>query len=329
MNPGRMNDGERPLISVLIEGYNDSLDLGSAMETVQAVAEQTYPLNRVEIILTGNEQQASSWRRALAEQRRFHAVKVIATDAHYYRLKNLAAGAASGEILAFTDSDALAERNWLETIARGIEGGATAVSGLTEFRPEKGQARFPGLLAVAASISWGFIVPNRGETGRGFLSHNFGIRRAAFDQIRYREDLGRTCAGSFLYEDLRRSGIAVSFQPGQRTRHVFTWSWWLRRLHRRFGYELYLLRRLNPAAEHRWAQRLGLLEPAATLLWHVTLDVPQWFRYSQYLGWSWLRRAAYVPALLALSIAARGAEAWGMYSTIANPERMRRFALSN
>lgn len=329
-----MSDPIRPLISVLIEGYNDSLDLGSAIETVHAIAEQTYPLDRVEIILTGNERQASRWREALAGELRFRAVKVIGTDAHYYRLKNLAAEAANGEILAFTDSDALAERNWLETIARGIEAGAMAVAGLTQFRPEKGRARFPGLLDIAASISWGFIVPHPGEAGRGFLSHNLGIRRSAFDQIWYREDLGRTCAGSFLYEDLRRSGIRVTFQPEQRVRHVFTWSWWVRRLHVRFGYEVYLLRRVNPAAQYRWTQRLWLLEPAATMAWHVLLDVPQWFRYSQYLypqarGWSWLRRAAYVPAVLAISLMARGAEAWGMYSTIADPERMRRFALSN
>ncbi len=329
-----MSESTRPLISVLIEGYNDSLDLGSAIETVQALTEQTYPLERVEIILTGNQQQASRWREALAQEHRFHGLKVIGVDAHYYQLKNLAAEASSGEILAFTDSDALADRNWLETIARGIEGGATAVAGLTQFRPEKGPARFPGLLNIAASISWGFIVPQPGEAARGFLSHNFGIRRSAFERIRYREDLGRTCAGSFLYQDLLRSGISVTFQPGQRVRHVFTWAWWVRRLHVRFGYEVYLLRRLNPSARYGWTQRLWLLEPAATMAWHVLLDVPQWFRFSQYLfsqqpGWSWLRRAAYVPAVLVVSLAARGAEAWGMYSTMLNPERMRRFALSN
>ncbi len=319
----------RPSVSVLIEGYNDSLDLGSALETVGSVAEQTFPLKQVEIILTGSEKQAARWRAALADERRFFGVKVIAADAHYYRLKNLAAEAATSEILAFTDSDALPEKGWLEAIVQGIESGADVVAGITLYRPETGVSRFPGLLAVAASISWGFLVGHPGEPARGFMSHNVGFRRSAFDQLRYREDLGRTCAGSFLYENLVRAGVSIRFQPQQRVRHVFTWSWWCKRLHARFGYEVFLLRRINPSAQHVWTRRLWLVEPLATMAWHVLLDFPQWFRFSKYLGWSWPRRVAYLPCLLLMSLGARSSEAFAMYSTMLDAERMRRFALSN
>ena len=319
----------RPTVSVLIEGYNDSLDLGSALETVDSLAEQTFPLNQVEIILTGGEQQAARWREALAGEQRFFAVKVIAADAHYYRLKNLAAEAASSDILAFTDSDALPEKGWLEAIALGIESGAEVVAGVTLYRPESGMSRFPDLLTVAASISWGFLIGQAGEPARGFMSHNVGFRRSAFEQLRYREDLGRTCAGSFLHQNLVRAGVSIRFQPHQRVQHVFTWSWWCKRLHARFGYEVFLLRRINPSAQHVWTRRLWLFEPLATMAWHVLLDFPQWFRFSKCLGWSWPRRVAYLPCLLLLSLGARSAEAVAMYSTMLDAERMRRFALSN
>jgi len=316
----------KPAISVIVEGYNDSLDLGSALETVQSVARQKCAIQNVEIILAGSPQQAAVWKDALAEERRFFAVKVIGADAHYYRLKNLGAEAASADILAFIDSDALPEDGWLEAIVRGIEGGAAVVAGITLYRPESGQARFPSLLTVAASISWGFIV---GDPARGFLSHNVGFHRSTFEQLRYREDLGRTCAGSFLYDAVVRSGHTIRFQPDQRVRHVFTWRWWLRRLHFRFGHEVYLLRRLNPDAPHAWTRRLGILEPVATMAWHVMVDVPQWFRFSRCLGWSTPRQVAYVPVVLLLSLGARSAEACGMYATLFAPDRMRRFALSN
>ena len=319
----------RPVISVLIEGYNDSLDLGSALDTVSSIADQSYPLGNVEIILTGNQAQAARWREALADERRFFAVKVIAQDAHYYRLKNLAAEAASADILALTDSDALPEKGWLEAIAAGIESGAAAVGGVTLFRPERGESRLPDLLAIAASISWGFMIGQPGEPARGFMSHNVGFRRSAFEQIRYREDLGRTCAGSFFYEDLLRTGFSVRFQPQQRVRHVFTWGWWLKRLHARFGYEVFLLRRIHPGAPHAWTRRLGLAEPLATMAWHILLDFPQWFRFSRHLGWSWPRRAAWLPCLFALSLGARSAEAVAMYATMLDADRMRRFALAN
>ncbi len=320
-----------PLISVLIEGYNDSLDLGSALETVNSVAEQNYPLKRVEVILTGSEKQAAHWSEALTEEHRFFGIKVIGADAHYYRLKNLAVEAASGDILAITDSDVLPEKGWLEAMAQGIEGGADVVAGLTLFRYEHGADRWQAPLAAAASISWGFIIGdgNPGGAPRGFLSHNVGFRRSAVERLRYREDLGRTCAGSFLYEDIVRSGLSIQFRPDQRVRHVFTWNWWLKRLHVRFGYEVFLLRRLNPAARHGWTQKLWIVEPLATMAWHVVLDIPQWFRYSRCLDWGLLRRVAYVPLVIPISVAARSAEAYGMYSTMLDPERMRRFALSN
>jgi hypothetical protein len=200
---------------------------------------------------------------------------------------------------------------------------------MTLFRYEDGTDRWQAPLTAAASISWGFIVGNPGQPPRGFLSHNLGLRRSAVERLRYREDLGRTCAGSFLYEDILRSGLTIRFQADQRVRHVFTWGWWLKRLHVRFGYEVFLLRRLNPSARYGWTQKLWIFEPAATAAWHVLLDIPQWIRYSRQLGWGWPRRAAYVPLVCALSVAARSAEAWGMYSTMLDPERMRRFALSN
>jgi len=319
----------RPAISVLIEGYNDSLDLGSALETVASLAEQTYPPKQVEIILTGNQSQAARWKEALASEHRFFAVKVIAADAHYYRLKNLAAEAANSDILAFTDSDALPEKGWLEAIVQGISSGADVVAGITLYRPETGVSRFPNLLTVAASISWGFLIGQPGQPARGFMSHNVGFRRSAFERLRYREDLGRTCAGSFLYEDLVHAGVSIRFQPHQRVRHVFTWSWWCKRLHARFGYEVFLLRRINPSAPHAWTRHLGLLEPLATMAWHVLLDFPQWLKFSRCLGWSWPRRVVYLPCVLLMSLGARSAEAVAMYSTILDAERMRRFALSN
>jgi glycosyltransferase involved in cell wall biosynthesis len=319
----------RPVISVLVEGYNDSLDLGSALETVKSLADQTYPLEQVEIVLTGSEKQAACWREALAGERRFFAVKVIGADAHYYRLKNLAAEAAGADILAFIDSDVCPERGWLQAIARGIEGGAPVVVGLSLFRRESEANRFPILLSAAASVSWGFMVGSPDHPARGLLSHNVGFRRSAFEQIRYREDLGRTCAGSFLYEELARNGIPIRFQRDQRVRHVFGWRWWLTRLHVRFGYEVFLLRRLNPSGRHGWTKQLRLVEPLATMAWHILLDIPQWFRFSKHLGWSWPQRLAYVPCVCMMSIAARSAEACGMYSTMLDSERMRRFALSN
>jgi hypothetical protein len=186
------------------------------------------------------------------------------------------------------------------------------------------------VLEAAASISWGFIAgPPIGGPARGFLSHNLGFRAGLFEHGGYRSDLGRTCAGSFLFSDWRARGIEVYFQPRQRVSHAFNFRWWVSRLHVRFGHELYSLRRIHPDQQMRWVRFLGPLEPVATCAWHVILDVPQWLRFGRLLGHGPLARLLRYPLVMALSLAARGAELAGMYFTMFAPEAARSFAAQN
>jgi hypothetical protein len=43
-----------PLVSVVIEGYNESLDLGSALKALEGLRHQNYDLSRVEVLLVGS-----------------------------------------------------------------------------------------------------------------------------------------------------------------------------------------------------------------------------------------------------------------------------------
>lgn len=323
----------RPLISVVVEGYNESLALGAAADTLEALTRQDFPLRQVEVILVGSVRQAEQWRQ-LYTNVPFACVKVVGADgAHYYELKNKGAQIALGDTIAFTDSDACPEPTWLSSIAKGIAEGADIVAGVTLFQGEDGRPPSHFMMQTAASISWGFVVGDTTSGGilqpKGFLSHNVGFRAFVFHRHRYRTDLGRTCAGSFLYQALKNSGCNIVLQPQQRVAHVFSLRWWIFRLHRRFGYEVFLLRRLNEADPKRWLARAALLEPLLTMAWHIFLDVPQWFRFSRLLGISSARRIGLLPVLIVLSVLARGSEMIGMYATWIAPQAMKRFAESN
>ena len=79
----------RPRVSVVIEGYNESLDLGSARDTLVALGRQDFPLGEVEVILVGSEAQAEAWRAAWTDPAPFGRVLALAAEgAHYYALKN-------------------------------------------------------------------------------------------------------------------------------------------------------------------------------------------------------------------------------------------------
>lgn len=322
----------RPRVSVVIEGYNESRDLGSADAVLRGLLQQRgIALGDVEVILVGSAGQVAAWR-ALGEGTPFFRVLTVAADgAHYYALKNEGVRHATADVLAFLDSDAEPEPGWLAALVASVEAGADVSAGVTLFRGEDGRPSSDPLLQVAAAISWGFVVPHPGASAvpAGFLSHNVGFRAATFRRHAYRTDLGRTCAGSVLFADLRAAGARMRFEPGQRVAHVFALGWWVLRLHRRFGYEVLQLRRLDETRRHGWLDALGWLAAPLTVLWHAALDVPQWLRFARVAGLSRRRRALLLPLVVPMSCLARGGELVGMVQTLASPEAMKRFAESN
>lgn len=328
-------DGAKPypLISVIIEGYNDSLALGTINETLDALKNQDFPIEQVEVILVGSADQSAGWNDKYANQKSFFAIKAIGNDkAHYYQLKNEGVKITTADILAFTDSDVIPEKNWLSVIYDGLtKHGAEAVAGITLFRHRtKLFASESPVLLTASSISWGFVVPKllngRVPSPNAFLSHNLGIRKSVFDRHFFREDLGRTCAGNFLFNALRESGAVLRLQTKQRVAHNFSFRWWLTRINFRSGYEIYKLRRIDPQYPNKFLSELSVAEPVLSFFWNVMLDVPRWFRFSGFLGFPPARQWLYLPLVICLSSFARFAESIGMFATILFKEPMRKFA---
>jgi len=138
------------------------------------------------------------------------------------------------------------------------------------------------------------------RTARGFLSHNAGFRRDTLLEPALSRRIRPDCAGSILYSRLD-GGVQIVLNPRQLIAHAFSMRWWIGKLHARFGYEVYRVRRMGSPVVDSRVSRLGLLEPALTMAWHVLLDVPQWFRYGRVLEWSLPARLCAVPVLLALS----------------------------
>jgi hypothetical protein len=56
----------RPLVSVVIDGYNETNGLGTASNTMDALEGQDFPLDQVEVILVGTTDQVTEWRATYA-----------------------------------------------------------------------------------------------------------------------------------------------------------------------------------------------------------------------------------------------------------------------
>ena len=310
---------------MVIEGYNELAGPGELDDTMSELKRQAFDLADVEVVLVGSVAQVGEWKKRYGEGMPFHRVEFVAADgAQYYELKSRGAAVARGAIIAFLDSDAPPAPGWLGAVARGIERGADAVAGPSLFRPAGGAVVNPVELLAAACISWGYVVGN--GSPNGLVAHNVAFRAEVFRNHGFRSDLGRSCGAWFVYCSLKKGGTRLALQPDQRTAHVYSMRWWLRILHPRMGYEVRRQRRLDPRYPHRWVVRTGPLEPLLTMVWRVARDIPQWWRFAKTLGLTPSRRVGMLPLVVPMALAARCAEAAGMYATMLDEPRMQRFA---
>ena len=328
-----MNEQQQtPIISVVVEGYNETRHLGEADGTMAALASQEFPVGKMEVILVGTEAQAGHWREAYAESP-FHSVKAIAkSQVHYFELKNAGAQIASGSIIAFTDSDVQPRPTWVPAIVDGIEAGADVTVGPSLFHKDSGlmKAFDSPLMRATASVTWGWVLGRRRDGGipqaRGFMDHNMAMRASLFRDHQHRTEFGRILSSSFVFRGLVESGCRIEVQARQQAVHHFSWRYWLISLHLRYGHEVYRLRRLNSKYPNQWIRKTWILEPIVTLIWHMALDVPRWFRLMSLLQTSWIYRWGWFPLLIGVSAISRTSEAAGLALTMIAPKRMQRWA---
>jgi len=321
----------QPVISVVVEGYNETRDLGTAEDTLAAIEAQDFTIDKIEVILVGSTEQADHWKTIYTDNTKFHSVKVFPQNGtHYYQLKNGGAEIATGDIIAFTDSDVRPRPTWVSAIVKGIEDGADVVVGPSLFRQEGGLSPDSPIMRVAAAVTWGWIIGERrqGPTpeARGFMDHNVAMRTSVFRAHKYRTEFGRIIASPLLYRAFVNAGLKVAVQPGQQAAHHFTWRYWLICLEFRYGNEVFRLRRLDRDYPNQWITKTGIFEPLVTMGWHMLLDIPKWFRFARLLGTSFPYRLACLPLLVLMSAVARSAEMVGMYATMFAPKKMRQWA---
>ena len=330
-----LKKSDQPVVSVIVEGYNESRELGQAINTLEALKEQDFPVDRVEVILLGSATQVKEWNERYASGSPFWGLQAIEAEGlTYLQLKNHGAQFASAEILAFTDSDVYPHRTWLSSLVEGIHGGGDVSIGLSLFKSADSWEWNRATRLAAACITWGWIVGKETDSSRGlpkpvgFMDHNFGLRAETFHRHQYNSQFGRLCGAPLLARSFLDGGARLVLQPKQRVTHYFSWWYWLKCLHFRYGYEVYMLRRLDKKYPNQWIARLTIFEPVMTMLWHMALDVPRWFRVSRLLAIHPIRRVFILPFIVGMSCLARGTEMVGMYSTMVARESMRKWAES-
>ncbi len=315
------------MISVIIEGHNETNNMGTADDTIEALKKQQFPQDQVNLILVGTTAQANVWRQRYADSAPFASMRAIGLDGgNYYSFKNIGIDACLDEFAAMTDSDLLPDPGWLSAIVAALSDGADVSIGLSKFVGANGDGPLSLFILTLSAISWGWIVgKKRGKDyiPNGLHSHNTAFRTASAKRLRFPEDRGRTCGSMLLFQQARALGMDVRLTPGQIGTHAFNGDFIP--FHIRVGYEILVSRGLAPDLPNGWTTRTGIFEPIICTVLHGLFDVPQAYRYAAAVGLNPLAQLALVCCAIPCSVFLRSVQAAGMYATMVAPAQMRKW----
>lgn len=120
--PGRTAESALPRVSVIVPVRDAAATLGDCLE---ALAEQDYPAELLEIIVVDNGCRDES--PAVAAR---HGARVVAEPrGGSYAARNAGAAASGGSLLAFTDADAVPVRSWVRLLVEALLAGADVAGG--------------------------------------------------------------------------------------------------------------------------------------------------------------------------------------------------------
>ncbi len=111
-----MSESSKPFLSVIIPVLNDGERLRRCLG---ALEEQTYPAERFEVIVVDN---GSKEDPAAIVVEFPHAKLAREQKPSSYAARNTGIGIAKGEVLAFTDSDCVPSKQWIESGVEALTG---------------------------------------------------------------------------------------------------------------------------------------------------------------------------------------------------------------
>ena len=121
--------GVLPFVSVIVPVYNDNSRLQTCLD---ALARQTYPQHRFEVIVVDN---GSDVPVSQVIKKTPNVTILEEPLPGSFAARNTGLAAAQGDVMAFTDADCFAERTWLDEAVKALGDGRRIVAGHVQVIP--------------------------------------------------------------------------------------------------------------------------------------------------------------------------------------------------
>ena len=214
------------LVSIIIPAKNEEKNILSCLN---ALAQQTYPHNKTEIILVNDCSTDQTVTQALLSK--LPNLKIITADQqiHICPKKNaIHQGilASSGEIILTTDADCRPEPDWITTTIQCFTPLVGMVLGYAPLLPDGN--RFTLLLSLQSLV---VAALSAGSAGIGFpltcSGRNLAYRRKAYDAVNGFDGVGHIIGGDdvYLMNKIAKTHYKTVFNLAPRSRvpsHVHT-----------------------------------------------------------------------------------------------------------
>lgn len=175
-------------VSVVVSTYTTER-LHDVVRCISSLKEQTFPPVEIILVLDPCERLVEFYKSHVPPD-----VRVITSDnAGLSHARNAGVKDARGEIVAFIDDDATADKKWLESLIRNYKDPKVmGVGGLIKAAWEgKRPSWFPEELDWIVGCSYKGL-PNKRSTIRNPIGCNMSFRKTVFEKVGYfRSDIGR------------------------------------------------------------------------------------------------------------------------------------------
>jgi mycofactocin glycosyltransferase len=167
-----------PLVSIVIPVYNRPEEIAECLASLQTL---DYPADKIEVIVVDD----ASWDRTVAEVRRFDVRLIVQpNNMGQSAARNTGVAAASGEIIAFLDSDCIAEKGWLRELVPYFQDPRVALVGgyVGAYYNEKRMDRYE---QVCSALNMGAdTVLGRGEGSVFYVpTCNMLVRKDIYERV--------------------------------------------------------------------------------------------------------------------------------------------------
>lgn len=184
-------DKELPLLSVVVCTYNPKNYL-NLKEAVDSLVHQSYRVTEIIVVVDGVQTLADKISTAYTDNEN---VKVIKTERglSITQARNVGIRAATGDIVAFTDDDAVPEKNWLACLVDTYQKtDAVAVGGkILPLWLSGKPAHLPAELYWLVGVTHDGFAEERVIEVRDAFGPNMSFKRVVFETVGYfNENLG-------------------------------------------------------------------------------------------------------------------------------------------